>query len=126
MKRVINLRSGYYLIIGSMLLIAGCSKKGDAVVSAPNFVPAGVNDSNVTYNNYIHNVVKNNCSTCHGKDGSAAQFWFNNNTYDNALQHDVRIMETIVEGSMPPAPRKPLSAADKNLFRAWINRGSPE
>jgi hypothetical protein len=35
-------------------------------------------------------------------------------------------METIVEGSMPPPPRKPFSQADKDLFRAWINRGSPE
>jgi uncharacterized membrane protein len=126
MKCVINLRSGCCIVICSLALLVSCSKKGDAVANVPNFVPNGINDGNVTYNNYIHLVLKNNCSTCHGKEGSAPQYWFNNNTYANAAQYGTRIMETIVEGSMPPAPRKPFSDADKNLFKAWINRGSPQ
>jgi uncharacterized membrane protein len=80
----------------------------------------------VTYSNYIHLVLKNNCSTCHGTTGSAAAFWINTNTYENAVQYGVRIKETIVEGSMPPPPRSPFSQADKNLFTAWIKRGMPE
>ncbi len=126
MKRILNIRCGYYCIICSIVLLAACSKKGDAVVNAPNFAIEGVTDTNVTYTNYIHNVLKNSCSSCHGKTGSAPQYWYNTNTYENAVQYGTRIMETIVENSMPPAPRKPFSDADKNLFRAWIKRGSPE
>jgi uncharacterized membrane protein len=126
MERVFNMHWGYYCIACSILLLASCSKKGDTLKFQANFVPDGVTVNNVTYTNYIHNVLKNNCSTCHGKDGSAPQYWYNNNTYENAALYGTRIMETIVENSMPPAPRKPFSDADKDLFKAWINRGSPE
>jgi len=126
MKSVLNIHCGYYFIICSIILITGCSKKADAVRSQENFVPDGVTLSNVTYTNYVRSVLKNNCSTCHGKDGSAPQYWYNTNTYENAAQHGLRIMETIVENSMPPVPRKPFSEIDKEMFKAWINRGSPE
>ena len=126
MKRVFNVHSSYYCIICSIFLLAGCSKKGDAVQIQGSFIPDGVTVNNVTYTNYIHSVLKNNCSTCHGKDGSAPQYWYNTNTYENAVLYGTRIMETIVENSMPPAPRKPFSDEDKDLFKAWINRGYPE
>src|SRR6476660_8168615 len=109
----------------TMVFLASCSKKGDAVISPQNFVPPGVTTENVTYTNYIHDVIKSNCSTCHGIQGSAPQYWYNTNSYDNAVEHGRRIMETIVEGSMPPPPRKPFSQADKDLFKAWVMRGYP-
>ena len=110
----------------SVFLLAGCSKKAEMISGPPNFVPAGVTDSNVTYKNYISIVLKNNCSTCHGKEGSAPQYWYNTNTHDNAVEYGTRIMETIAENSMPPPPRKPFPPEDKALFKAWIKRGSPE
>jgi hypothetical protein len=114
------------LTIGLVLIMAGCYKKGDKIESPANFIPAGINEENVTYNNYVHEVIKNNCSTCHGKYGSAAQFWYNTNTYDNAVKYGLRMVETIEEGSMPPIPRKPFSDEDKHLLRAWIDKGLPE
>ena len=113
------------VVAAALLLLTSCYKKGDAVVKAPDPTELNVTDSTVTYNNYIHDILKNNCSTCHGQRGSAQQFWYNTNTYDNAVQYGVRIMETIVENSMPPVPRKPFSETDKQLIKAWINRGSP-
>jgi hypothetical protein len=103
-----------------------CSKKADLVTSPANFVPPGVTADNVTYTNYVSIILKNNCSTCHGLDGSAAHYWYNDNTYSNASANGRRIMETIVENSMPPVPRKPFSQEDKALLIAWINRGTPE
>jgi uncharacterized membrane protein len=126
MKSVANMRYSHCFVICLLLALGGCSKKGDVTVSPANFVPDGVTDTSVTYTNYVHNVIKNNCSTCHGKGGSAFQFWYNTNTYENAVVYGTRIMETIVENSMPPAPRKPFSDADKQLLKAWIKRGSPE
>ena len=103
-----------------------CSKKADQVTGPANFVPKGVNTDNVTYTNYVSIILSNNCSTCHGRGGSAAHYWYNDNTYLNASANGRRIMETIVENSMPPVPRKPFSQDDKTLLIAWINRGSPE
>jgi uncharacterized membrane protein len=126
MKLVSRIQWASYFIIAAIIAAAGCSKKGDAVTSPSKFAPEGVNVNNVTYTNYIHDVVKNNCSTCHGMQGSAPQYWYNTNTYENAVEHSTRIMETIVEGSMPPPPRKPFSEVDKALFKAWIKRGVPK
>ncbi len=115
----------YFIAMTICFVLAACSKKGD-VVNSQNAIPPGVTESNVTYTNYVHDIIKKNCSTCHGSDGSAPQYWYNTNTYENIAEHGTRIMETILENSMPPPPRKPFSEADKNLIRAWIKRGSPE
>ena len=118
---------GVWLLIASatIFMASGCYKKAE-VVPVKNFLPDGVTIANVTYNNYVYTLLKNNCSTCHGKTGSAAAFWINTNTYENAVQYGMRIKETIVEGSMPPPPRNPFSQADKDLLTAWVNRGMPE
>jgi mono/diheme cytochrome c family protein len=104
----------------------GCYKKGEPVTGSATFIQAGVTAANVTHTNYVAGVLKNNCSTCHGKNGSADVYWLNTNTYQNASEFGVRIVETIVNGSMPPVPRKPFSAADRKMLQAWINRGMPQ
>jgi len=124
--RVSILRAGGLLAILSVSFFMGCYKKGEYIKPVANYVPEGVTDTNVTYTNYVYKLLKNNCSSCHASTGSAAAFWVNTNTYDNAVQYGVRIKETIVEGSMPPPPRTPFSQADKDLLTAWINRGSPK
>jgi mono/diheme cytochrome c family protein len=119
------IRNRQFIALAGIFLATGCYKK--AGVNAPASPrPDSVNVSNVTYANYIHAMLKNNCSTCHGKAGSAASFWYNPNLYENAAQFGIRIKETIVEGSMPPPPRSPFAQADKDLFEAWIKRGMPE
>jgi mono/diheme cytochrome c family protein len=127
MMCVFGIRNGYLLLLIFSLSAAGCEKKiGDAVTSSATFIPAGVTTKNVTHTNYVAAVLKNNCSTCHGKGGSAEQFWLNTNTYQNAAEYGERIVETIVNGSMPPVPRKPFSDADRQMMQAWLHRGMPQ
>ena len=126
MMRVSSIRSRCLLPLLLWIGIAGCYKKGDPVTSPATFIPTGTTTTNVTHTNYVADVLKNNCSTCHGKNGSAEEFWFNANTYQNASEFGVRIVETIVNGSMPPVPRKPFSTADRKMMEAWINRGMPK
>lgn len=126
MMCVLKIRSGYLLPILFSIACTGCYKKGEPVTGPATFIPAGVTAANVTHTNYVAGVLKNNCSTCHGKGGSADEFWLNTNTYQNAAGFGVRIVETIVTGSMPPVPKKPFSAADKKMLEAWINRGMPQ
>jgi len=124
---VFRIRNGSLLLLFFSLSVAGCYKKvGDPVTSPSTFIPAGVTTKNVTHTNYVAAVIKNNCSTCHGKGGSAEQFWFNTNTYSNAAEYGERIVETIVTGSMPPVPRKPFSDSDRVMMRAWLDRGMPQ
>ncbi len=122
-KKIIKTKKYWFVL--ALLLCLGCSKKGDRIISSATLVPAGVTIKNVTYDNYVYKLLKDNCSTCHAKEGSAGLFWLNENTYTNAAQFAVRIKETIVENSMPPPPRKPFSDADKALLQAWVDRGSP-
>ena len=126
MKSVACMRCGMAIAIIVFMSLTGCSKRGDITPSPVSFLKDGVTDTSVTYSNYVHDVIKNNCSTCHGKDGSAAHYWLNTNTYENAVEYGNRIVETIVENSMPPAPRKPFSDTDKNLLKAWLKKGFPE
>src|SRR3954469_21532557 len=113
---VCKIRNGYLLPLLFSITVIGCYKKGEPVTGSATFIPAGVTTANVTHTNYVASVLKNNCSTCHGKKGSADEFWLNINTYQNASEFGVRIVETIVNGSMPPVPRKPFSAADKKML----------
>lgn len=122
---VSRIRSGILLLL-IFQFGSGCYKKADVVTSPASFIPAGVTARNVTHTNYVAAVLKNNCSTCHGVDGGADPWWFNTNTYQNASQYGRAIVETIVNGSMPPVPRKPFSQADRNMLEAWINRGMPQ
>lgn len=126
MMCVWKIRNGCLLLLLASIAFTGCYKKGEPVTSAATFIPDGVTTTNVTHTNYVAGVLKNNCSTCHGKGGSADTYWLNTNTYQNASEFGDRIVETIVNGSMPPVPRKPLSAADRNMMKAWINRGMPQ
>ena len=123
---VCRIRSGYILLLLFGIFPVGCYKKADAVTSPANFIPAGVTERNVTHTNYVAAVLKNNCSTCHGKDGGADAWWLNTNTYANASTYGTSIVETIVNGSMPPVPRKPFSQADRKMLQAWIDRGMPQ
>jgi len=124
---VFRIRNGYLLLLFFSLSVASCYKKvGDPVTSPSTFIPAGVTTKNVTHTNYVAAVLKNNCSTCHGKGGSAEQFWFNTNTYANAAEYGERIVETIVNGSMPPVPRKPFSDSDRVMMKAWLDKGMPQ
>lgn len=125
MMCVFRIRSGGVLLLFFYMVVAGCYKVGDPVTSPATFIPAGVTTANVTYTNYAANVIKTNCSTCHGKGGSADVYWLNTNTYQNASEYGDRIVETIVTGSMPPVPRKPFSDARK-MIQAWLNRGMPQ
>jgi mono/diheme cytochrome c family protein len=127
MKCVLQVRRGILLPLLTGFSLSGCYKKvADPVTSTATFIPAGVTTTNVTHTNYVSIVLKNNCSTCHGKGGVADSWWLNENTYQNAAEYGSRIVETIENGSMPPVPRKPWSDADKEMMKAWLNKGMPQ
>jgi uncharacterized membrane protein len=121
--RTINI---FFFIFFFSYIFFSCYKKADLTAPRSGTVPAGVTEKNVTYNNYVYTLLKNNCSTCHGVGGSAQVYWFNLNTHSDAVQWGKRITKTIVENSMPPLPRTPFSKEEKFLLEAWVKRGLPQ
>jgi uncharacterized membrane protein len=109
----------------SMFVIISCYKKGDIAQPSVPFISDTVTISNVTYDNYAHGLLKKNCSTCHGVNGSAEAWWLNENTYENAVRYANIINTTIQNGTMPPPPKFPMTDKEKDLLNNWAKRGMP-
>jgi hypothetical protein len=121
-KKIFN-----HILLGSIFnfILGACYSKGDQI--KPNKVFAGdsVTLSNVSYDNYIHDLLKKNCSTCHGEGGGADVWWLNDNTYENAVRNSNPITTTIINGTMPPPPKFPFLEKDRELLKAWVDNGLP-
>lgn len=112
------------LLLG--FLFTSCNKMGPISNPSKIFAPDSINASNVTYTNFISIILKQNCSTCHAAEGSAAAWWVNTNDYTNCVDNYNKIALTLLNKTMPPPPKFPFSERDRNLISAWIERGLPK
>jgi len=105
----------------------GCYRKNEVpIANIKVYAHDTVNTANVTYNNYMYGLLKNNCGTCHASNGSAAAFWINEFTYISAKYHAKSIVETMLNNTMPPPPKFSFLERDKQLMKAWLENGCPE
>ena len=109
-----------------VLLLVGCYNKREPIAPNKVFAVDSISSENVSYANYVRPLLTKNCSTCHSSKGSAPMWWLNDNTYHNAAQFANPIVKTILNETMPPAPKFPFSERDKQLLQAWLERGMPE
>ena len=109
-----------------ILIQTSCYKQGEFIAPNKTFAEDSITNENVTYTNFIHPLLKKNCSTCHGTEGSAKVWWLNDNTYNNAVKHHKIIIGTMVNGTMPPPPKFSFTSRDRQLMQAWIKRGLPQ
>jgi uncharacterized membrane protein len=123
----ISVRSPFIfcLMTCSIFVVMSCYKKGDIAQPSVPSVSDTVTILNVTYDNYAHGLLKKNCSTCHGVNGSAEAWWLNENTYENAVRYANIINTTIQNGTMPPPPKFPMTDIEKDLLNNWAKRGMP-
>ena len=87
----------------------------------------------ITYAKHIAPIVDQHCVRCH-RDGQIAPFTLT--SYDDVSAWAETICEVIDEGRMPPWHADPhygkfsndasMPAADKQLFREWVDNGMPE
>src|SRR6478735_3662315 len=112
----------FTVLLLSNLFFLSCYKKGNVIPNNKTFANDSITVENVSYLNYIHPLLQKNCSTCHGKGGSAEPWWYNTNTYQNAMEYGNPIYRTINNNTMPPPPKFPFTDRDKELIKAWIEK----
>jgi hypothetical protein len=74
----------------------------------------------VTYNSDIKKLMTTSCTTCHQQGGQLPDL----SSYVAVANTASVSLEVIEDGSMPPG--KALSILDQNLFKDWIDEGSPK
>jgi len=101
--------------------------------------PAGAGGKSETASNTlpcdVKAVVENNCATCHGatpKFGApmalvnAADFRAKAPTTSVSVGQQALVRIANDQLPMPPPPNEPLSSADHNVLKQWIDAGSPD
>lgn len=119
------------LLSASVVMSLSCSSDGDAD-------DGGALDRKVTWYQDVAPLVTGKCAGCHTSGGIAP---FSVDTYEESKKWSGKMNRDIQNGSMPPwdatdtaecihpAPFKDdlrLSPAEKELFQAWIDQGTPE
>jgi hypothetical protein len=75
----------------------------------------------VSYAKDIQPLLEANCTRCHG--GSRPSAGIDLTSYDKVKPNAAAANSAIQKGAMPPTGA--LSAANKQLFQAWVNAGTP-
>lgn len=126
------------LLIGLVLVITGCSDMGDKIVNHDNNGPPP--DLNPTWVDDISPIFTTRCTPCH--IGSTPTNGFDASDYNALLTKTSQAGNSIVtpgsldnselyqrligQGFPQMPPGTPLSSADIELIRNWIEDGAPE
>lgn len=120
--------SGLLFIVLSQ---SSCGNDDDGEDPAPDPSPQDTCETrDITYTNYVENVLLAQCQACHNEDRQEAGLRLT--TYedardiaaDGALLHAVKGEEDFK--IMPPAPAPPLDDCAIEKLTAWVNEGMPE
>lgn len=125
MKKVLSLSA---LMIICSLIIASCSKSNEEEQN-PNPDPGpgnGCDTVNMKYAANVLPIIRNNCYSCHGGNGTSG---ISLDGYNNlkARVDDGRLIGAITHASgFSPMPKggSKLSDCDINIIKDWIERGA--
>ncbi|MEX0684388.1 MAG: hypothetical protein WD267_12015 [Balneolales bacterium] len=83
-------------------------------------------DENVTYNNYVANVVSNNCTSCHRTGGEGPGDF---TSYDGLVpyaSHSSFEFRVLSDNADMPQDNPPLPKSTRDSLSIWINNCLPE
>lgn len=128
----------FLLIIGLLFCVLGCTREHvDMSMIDDHAAPMETHepvDIETTFAQNILPILTARCalSGCHVADGPHGLDFRTYESFVSGGEHGPvfipgdaeasEIVEQIVEGKMPPPPRDPLTAAEIQLFRDWINQ----
>ena len=134
----INVHRFLLLIIGLLFCVLGCTREHvDMSMPDDHAVPTETHepvDVEVAFAQNILPILTARCalSGCHVADGPHGLDFRTYESFIAGGEHgsvfipgnaeESEIVEEIVSGNMPPPPRDPLTAAEIQLFRDWINQ----
>ncbi|WP_162618495.1 c-type cytochrome [Pedobacter yulinensis] len=105
--------------------LLACSKdQAEKPQDPPPPKPDEVTAANVTYANFASNLFQTKCSGCHAPGGGGSGAWTFNG-YASVQANAGRINNvTLVTMTMPR--NGSLSAKEKELLKAWLDKGLPQ
>ena len=128
----------FFLIIGLLFCVLGCTREhvdmpmlDDHAAQMETHEPV---DVEAAFEQNLLPILTARCalSGCHVADGPHGLDFRTYESFIAGGEHgsvfipgnaeESEIVEQIVEGKMPPPPRDPLTAAEIQLFRDWINQ----
>ena len=126
------------LIIGLLFCVLGCTREhGDLRMLDDHSAPTETHESvdvEVAFEQNLLPILTARCALagCHVADGPHGLDFRTYESFVAGGEHgpafipgnaeESEIVEEIVEGKMPPPPRDPLTAAEIQLFKDWINQ----
>lgn len=116
------------LITGIIFLLFGCTKMAPETDNS-NQGPSGCTpqfpDKNVTYDNYVKNILTHNCIICHQGGNSPGPGNFS--TYSGVLLYtDFFNLRVIQDHADMPQGNAPLPKSVRDSLSIWINNCTPE
>lgn len=114
-------QNSIFLLAALTALLFACSKK-----QAEEIKPEGlsvVTAANVTYSNFAGALFQTKCSSCHGPNGPMKGVWALNGLA--SIKNDARVANAVlVTKTMPKVGS--LTANERELLQAWVDKGMPE
>jgi len=116
------------LIAGIAILICGCTNMAPELLdenpSDPNCTPQ-FPEMNITYDNYVKNIVSRYCITCH--QGGNSPGLGNFSTYNGLKPHVGSFFVRVIQDRADmPQGNAPLPKRIRDSLNIWINNCSPE
>ncbi|WP_353125064.1 hypothetical protein [Parapedobacter pyrenivorans] len=113
------------LLLLMILAIAGCGKD-DSPTPDPPPPPGGedVTVENVTYANFIGALLQSKCSSCHAGTGPGTTKWVFSG-YTSVKDNLARVNDMVIVRKLMPQNGS-LSTRERELLKAWIDKGGPQ
>ena len=134
----INVQRFLLLIIGLLFCVLGCTRERvDVTMLDDHSTPMETHESvdvEAAFEQNLLPILTARCalSGCHVADGPHGLDFRTYESFIAGGEHgpafipgnaeESEVVEQIVSGNMPPPPRDPLTAAEIQLFRDWINQ----
>lgn len=115
------------MLMAMVFVLYSCSKKQAEEIEPETPTSPGdtaVTVNNVTYANYIQALLQTKCAGCHASGRGGAASW----TYSDhasVTSNSARINTAVlVNGTMPLGGS--MTATEKQLLKAWLDKGMPQ
>ncbi|HAH23851.1 MAG TPA: hypothetical protein DCL77_08850 [Prolixibacteraceae bacterium] len=116
------------LIVGITLLICGCTNMAPETIDesqGPSNCTPQFPGMNITYDNYVKNILSRNCIICH--QGGNSPGLGNFTTYNGVKPHlDYFYVRVIQDRADMPQGHAPLPKSTRDSLNIWISNCSPE
>lgn len=96
----------------------GCS--GSGPVACPNDFPSTCPPQPPSFANDVSPLIHGSCAPCHGPGQQVPTL----DTYANIMRAGQMISMQVFQCRMPPAPRPPLTAEERQIILGWLVCGA--